>query len=134
MKKSVIKKIRWFARILGTPVALFFLLMVIGDFIESSYYRSYSENLYPGIFITPISLALMSVGIIVAWIWEGIGGLLTVGVFIIASVLTTFVYKSSFGILLPFDLLLLISGLLFLLCWWQSRKLTSQTSSKNVSK
>ena len=133
MKKSIIKKNRWFARILGTPVALFFLFMLIGDFLDSSYYSDYSLYLWE--IFSLIGMYLMSVGIIVAWIWEGIGGLLTVGGFILAYAMYLFVSKIPF-IMFSFLLhvLFLISGLLFLFCWWQSRKLTSQASIKIVSK
>lgn len=131
MKKSYIKGIRWFTRIVGSLLVLLVLIIVIGSIIEP--YPQGRESITPGAILLLIGGISMVVGIVVAWFWEGLGGFLTVGGFVFFYAVHLFVEKShhrGWGIFITF----LIIGLLFIFCWWQSRKLTSQAPIKNVSK
>ena len=120
---SIITGIRWFARIVGSILVLLVLAIAIGEMITEPPPRATGK-------ITPrdiplfIGLILMVAGIIVAWFKEGIGGLLTVGGFIIFLVAHFIFYGNIPGV--PIFIIFLITGLLFIFCSWQSRKVAKQ--------
>jgi len=120
MEKSLINGIRWFARILGSLLVLFILASVIGEAIEPSPQATgkITTREIPLI----IGAISMVVGIIVAWFQEGIGGLLILGGFIFFYAVHLIFFQSLPGG--PFFIIFLIIGLLFLFCWWQSRRLS----------
>ena len=67
-----------------------------------------------------IGLISMVAGIVVAWFREGLGGFLTVGGFVFFYAVHLIVDKN-----LPagwFLIIFLIIGILFVFCWWQSRR------------
>lgn len=135
-KKLLIVGIRWIARLLGGLIVEFFLILSIGYALES-------PNLGPGkepllkFLLGDMSIILMLVGIIVAWLREVIGGEIILGgfVFYLTGVLITTksypdyrIYWSWFYLIFP------VIGLLHFVCWWQSREKVSQAHNKNVSK
>jgi hypothetical protein len=130
MEKSVINKIRWVTRLLGASLVLFILASAIVDTIEGDPKATgkIAQREIP-LFIAMIS---MFVGFIVAWLREGIGGLLIIGGFIFFYAFHL-IFFNSFPRGLLFIIFLII-GLVFLFCWWQSRKKVSQAPRKNVSK
>ena len=73
-------------------------------------------------FLLIIGMVSMVVGIVVAWFREGLGGFLTVGGFVFFYAVHLFVEKSHHRGW--FIIYFLIIGLLFIFCWWQSRKLS----------
>ena len=123
-KKSLINGIRWFARILGIISGLIVLYFGILDrILEISWYLQIETHLK---FIVLLAfLILILSGIVIAWFREAVGGMM-----ILLGYFLSLAFKEIEGSLfwpLP------ITGLLFIFCWWQSRKLTSQAPSRNVS-
>jgi hypothetical protein len=123
-KKSLIIGIRWFARILGIISGLIVLYFgVLDRILEISWYLQIETHLK---FIVLLAfLILILSGIVIAWFREAVGGMM-----ILLGYVFSLAFKEIEGSLfwpLP------IAGLLFLFCWWQSRKLTSQAPSRNVS-
>ena len=123
-KKSLITGIRWFARILGIISGLIVLYFgVLDRILEISWYLQIETHLK---FIVLLAfLILILSGIVIAWFREAVGGMM-----ILLGYVLSLAFKEIEGSLfwpLP------ITGLLFLFCWWQSRKLTSQAPSRNVS-
>jgi hypothetical protein len=113
LNKKIIKGIRWFNRIVGSLLVLFVLFMFIGYAIEpqgTGEIKSIAIPLFAG-------MGLMVGGIIVAWFREGLGGLVTVGGFILflgVELVSGRDFDAWFLGTFP------IIGLLFLFCWWQS--------------
>lgn len=133
MEKSLITGIRWFTRIVGSLLVLLVLVIVIGSIIEPYSQDTEKITITPGRLLLIIGMISMVVGIVVAWFKEGLGGFLTVGGVVFFYAVHLFVersYHRGEWVYITF----LIIGLLFIFCWWQSRKLTSQAASNNVSK
>jgi len=123
-KKLLINGIRWFARILGIISGLIVLYFgVLDRILEISWYLQIETHLK---FIVLLAfLILILSGIVIAWFREAVGGMM-----ILLGYVLSLAFKEIEGSLffsLP------IAGFLFLFCWWQSRKLTSQAPSRNVS-
>ena len=76
------KWIRWIARIWGTLIVAFTLLMLIGyawNWVTTGKADPHAVEDYPPIETLPPLFALLSVlGLGVAWRWEGLGGAITV--------------------------------------------------------
>jgi hypothetical protein len=123
MKKSHVNGVRWFARILGSLVLLFVLLMVIGEGLFMETPPGSSGMLKERDIPLMAGMITMLVGIVVAWFREGIGGLLMIGGFIPFLVDEL---KSEKGFNAWFLVIFPIIGLLHLFCWWQSRRLKSK--------
>ncbi len=116
MNGTSFNSIRWFARIVGTVLVLFFLLMVLGYIIEPQGTGKITLTEIPLI----IGMLAMLLGIIIAWFREGIGAFINIGGFLLffaSELITNKGYNTWFIVAYP------AIGLLFLLCWWQSRKL-----------
>lgn len=119
MKKPFINNIRWFARILGSLLFLLILIMFIGYAIEPSGTGEMTKRDIP----LMIGMSSMLLGILIAWISEGFGGLLMVGGFI-PFLLDEL--KSDQGFDAWFLMIFPVIGLLHLFCWWQSSKFSSR--------
>jgi peptidoglycan/LPS O-acetylase OafA/YrhL len=118
MKKSHITGIRWFARILGAFLVLFVLLSAIGGIIDPP--PQAVSKITTRDMPLMIGMAIMLLGIIIAWFREGIGGLLVVGGFIFFVVVELITDKNFDA---WFLLVFLAVGLLHLFCWRQSKNL-----------
>ena len=123
MKKSYVNGVRWFARILGSLILLFVLLMAIGEGFFMEPPPGSSGMLTKRDIPLMTGMLVMLVGIVVAWFREGIGGLLMIGGFIPFLVDEL---KSEKGFNAWFLVIFPIIGLLHLFCWWQSRRLKSR--------
>jgi len=119
IKKEIITGIRWFTRIVGSLLVVLCLVILIGSIIEP--YPQGREKITPGAILLIIGMISMVVGIVVAWFREGLGGFLTVGGFVFFYAVHLIVEKSHHRG--QFLITFLIIGLLFIFCWWQSRKL-----------
>ncbi|MFC1726386.1 hypothetical protein ACFL4T_12230 [candidate division KSB1 bacterium] len=110
--------LRWIARIFGTVIVLFFLLLFIGEFNR----KDYINVGHPGHYVMIVFSALASVGILMAWRWEAIGGFLAAFGIIVFDLLNIFWVQSPrmAGTLIG-SLLWLIPGFLFIYCWWKTR-------------
>lgn len=100
--------IRWTARALSVLIVAFFIGSFLGD-------RS-SATLTAMDTIQLILWAIILLGAVIAWKWEGIGGLIIVGGFIIKAVINPKIFSMWAMWVAPF------TGILFLICWITSRK------------
>jgi hypothetical protein len=97
-QRLMVATLRWAARIIGTALLVLIAALAIG------------EGGVPG-----VALWLMLIGQVVAWKWEGIGGLLILGGFALFAIMNhPFRFNIVFGSW-P------VSGLLYLICWWWRR-------------
>lgn len=100
---------RWVARIFGTLMVLLFLVLFFGEGPPRFSQFTTREWL---IFFAWVVLEL---GLILAWVWEGLGGLLTLAGFLFLGLLDRRVLGMG-----PV-LLCAATGCLHLLCWWKLR-------------
>lgn len=101
---------RWTARILGTLMVLFLLAFVFGEGPPRFSQMAGREQLY--------SLGLLGglfLGLILAWRWEGWGGLLSMLGWAFLAVLSN---RPPWALMLSIPAAV---GLLHLLCWWRLR-------------
>jgi len=107
----ILTTVRWIARIIGTLVAVLVLVFVLaytfGDQSEGG-----PPGLQPGLIF-----ACWILGVVLAWKWEGIGGLLLV----VSSVVFLFVTPRALWPPTPLTAFP-ISGIMFLGCWFGWKK------------
>ena len=126
------KWIRWIARIWGTLIIAFTLLMLIGyawNWVTTGKADPHAVEDYPPIENLPPLFGLLSVlGLGVAWRWEGLGGAITV-VFNLAALPVLLIHwpiTHDFPryLVAPYGtwMIIAIPGILFLMCWWRSKK------------
>lgn len=115
MTASLINGIRWGTRILGIIAGLIvFYYGVLDRILEISWYLQIESHLK---FIVLLAfLVLILSGIVTAWFREAMGGLM-----ILAGYFLSLAFKEIEGSLFY---VVPIVGLLFLFCWWQSRRLS----------
>jgi len=102
--------IRWIARVLGGLIVLFLVLMVVAEGIPSP------SSLTPAERLLFVAVIVMLVGLVSAWKWELARGLLTICGYVLFAIVEQ-------EVLLPWVfLLILISGVLFLLSWSLKRR------------
>ena len=127
------KWIRWIARIWGTLIVAVTLLMLIGyawSWVTTGVADPHAVEDYPPIENVPPLFALLSVlGLGIAWRWEGLGGAIAV-VFSLAALPVLLVHwpiAHDFPryLVAPYGTwtIITIPGILFLVCWWRSRKI-----------
>jgi hypothetical protein len=113
--------LRWVARIVGTLFVTVVLFLFVGECVEKGKIAVDSDRIVMSIFCL-----LTFVGLIIAWKWEGIGGTLAV------CGLVGFNASTPWSVVNPVNLLITgmygIPAVLFLFCWWQTRK-HSQTKT-----
>jgi len=115
MKTSFVNGVRWVTRILGIIAGLMVLYFgVLDRILEISWYLQIESHLK---FIVLLAfLVLILSGIVTAWFREAVGGLM-----ILVGYVLSLAFKEIEGSLFyPVP----IVGLLFLFCWWQSRRLS----------
>ena len=101
---------RWIARVIGTMLVGLTLMLAIGEGVPNLFTQPFSVQL--GF----LALALVLIGILIAWRWEFIGGLLSLGgwvLFIFAERVS--LQRSVFFILLGLPSLLFLGS--FFLRW-----------------
>ena len=110
--RNTTQVIRWTARIWSIVVFGILLLLIIGEWINPSFTYEWF-----GLLFIPLGI---SIGMILAWWWEGLGGGIILGSllgFYIVHFASTNTFPDGFV-----WLLFSVPGLLFLLCWYKSRK------------
>ncbi|TJY37352.1 hypothetical protein E5167_05240 [Pontimicrobium aquaticum] len=75
-KKRTLKIILWSARILGALVIIFLLMMTIGELFTDSNITAISTSDAIALLLFPGTIIL---GLLLAFKWKGLGGLITVG-------------------------------------------------------
>jgi hypothetical protein len=128
---QVKKWMRRIARIWSFPIIVYTLLLLIGyawNWVTIGVADPYVVEDYPPIeALTPILMFLSVLGLAIAWRWELWGGSITV-VFQLAALSSLLVQgsitrdfpRSAIPYLL--SMIMITPGILFLACWWRSRK------------
>jgi hypothetical protein len=72
--------------------------------------------------LLPVIMVLSVAGLAIAWRWEGIGGAINVGFFVVHLGLY-WIIRGRFLPLMAFPMFaaVVIPGVLFLICWWRMR-------------
>ena len=114
-KRSSANILRRIARIWSGVVILVGLLIFIGEVSQSRAPNLTTYPIYEN--LIPLALFISLVGLLLAWRWEGIGGLITIAGVGVANLVYWFTGREAplvvFLVLLP----VLIPGLLFLVSW-----------------
>ena len=110
--------VRWWARIVGVAMGV----LVAGIFIGEST-GGQGPTLISITYVVFVSLwAALFIGIVLAFFWEGIGGLILT---LAALTLQGQVYvTTASGGLNPNILVFAFVGLAFVYCWWRTRRLS----------
>ena len=126
------KRIRWIARIWSFPIIVYSLIMLTGytwNLVTIGKADPYTVEGYPLVEALPPILMFLSVlGLGIAWRWERLGGAITL-VFLFAVLLLHLIqrpinhdfYRSAIPYLM--STVIAIPGILFLVCWWRSRRM-----------
>lgn len=111
--RTVVILIRWIARITGSLLLFLLLAFLIGEGCPPIFGLPLPESLmlFAGIVVL--------LGILIAWKWEGVGGAMIVGGMLAFYAINHLVSGRFPGGALP---LFYLPGILFLLCWWQTRR------------
>ena len=121
------KWIRWIARIWSVVLLGITLVMIVGHLVVPDPH----EVDYPPIEnLLPLVMCLSVLGLGLAWRWEGLGGAMSVGFFLAHlgmywAIRQRFFPLGVLAILSP----VLITGMLFLVCWWRTRSRSSPNSA-----
>jgi hypothetical protein len=126
------RRMRWIARIWGTLVLAFALLMFFGyawSWVTTGTADPHAVEDYPPIENLPPLLALLgALGLGIAWRWEGLGGAIAV-VSSLASLPVLLIHwpiAQGFPryLVAPYGvwLAIVIPGILFLVCWRRSKR------------
>lgn len=101
---------RWTARTVGIPLFVLLVILTLGDGVSNPLAASRRENLFCIVALT------MLFGLLLAWKWEGVGGLLILGgLALFAAAHEPFLLNIVFT---PW----LVTGLLYLACWAGTRR------------
>jgi len=138
----VTKRIRRIARIWSVPVIAYALMMLIGytvNWVTTGKTDPYAVEGYPFIEnLPPIFMFLAILGLGIAWCWERSGGIINL-IFCLATLPILLIHwpiTQDSRFVVPYILLIIVAfpGILFLVCWWRSRRRTHhQTSSPNTA-
>lgn len=116
-ERRIVTVLRWTARIIGVAIFILIVALAVGEGVPNPLSMSVQEDLIGLAFLT------MTVGLLVGWKWEGLGGLLIIGGFGLFAIVNR-----------PFRVNAVIvtwvvTGLLYLVCWWRSSigQMTSKT-------
>jgi len=113
------KWMRRIARISSVVIIAFTVVMIVGHlFVPDPHEVDYPpiENLLP------LMMSLSVLGLGIAWRWEGVGGAISVGLFL-AHLAVFWAIRQEFFPLRALATLspVFITGMLFLVCWWRTR-------------
>jgi hypothetical protein len=126
------KRIRWIARIWGTLIVVITLMILIGyawNWVTGGTPDPHAAEGHPPIENLPPLFALLSaLGLGIAWRWEGLGGAIAV-VFNLAGLPVLLIHwpiAEGFAryLVAPYGVWMMIAipGVLFLICWWRSKR------------
>jgi hypothetical protein len=114
-----VKWIRRIARTLSVIILGIALVLIIGHIVVPEP----TEADYPPIEnLLPVIMFLSVLGLGISWRWEGLGGAISVGFFVVHLALYWAIRKRFFPLRVLVVLSpVLLTGILFLVCWWRSR-------------
>ncbi len=107
--------IRWLARIIGTLSVAVFLFLIVAESVEKGRIDVESDRVPMTAF-----LLLAFIGLIIAWKREGFGGAMALGGLVAFNILAP--SSPSKGGIWVVTGLYGLPALLFIFCWWQTRK------------
>ena len=115
--------LRWIARISGTFLVLFMSSIFIGSIIE----KGTLTFSHPAHYLLLGLWSISSIGILIAWKWEGTGGILGAGGIIISDLLNIFWIQTPklTGFLIG-SLMWLLPSLAFIYCWLRTKQKNPQ--------
>ena len=126
------KWIRWIARIWSSLIIVYSLIMLTGyawNWVTIGKADPYTVEGYPLVEALPPILMFLSVlGLGIAWRWERLGGAITL-VFQFAALLLLLIQRpinhDFYRSVIPYlmSMVITIPGILFLVCWWRSRRM-----------
>jgi len=131
-RNQITKWIGRIARIWSFPIILYAFLMLIGytwSWVTTGVADPHAVEGYPPIeALPPILMFLGILGLGIAWRWEGLGGGINLffQITVILLLLITRPITHDFSrSVIPYLLSLVtaIPGILFLVCWWRSRRM-----------
>ena len=105
--------IRWVARIIAILSIAVFLAFFTADCVKKGTIAIGSDRLVMTVF-----MFLAFIGLISAWKWEGLGGAMALGGLIAFNILAPASEGGNFVV----TGLCGLPALLFIFCWWQTRK------------
>ena len=113
---------RWVARILGTLIVVVSLSFFIAYVIKQGEMPNpdFGHGLVTFLFIVGL------IGFLIAWRWEGLGGILSaISIALMATLNVIWVHAAKNP---GSEIIFLIPALLFIYCWWRTRKQLHQNS------
>ena len=132
------KRIRWIARIWSFPIIVYSLIMLTGyawNWVTIGTADPYAVEGYPLIEALPPILMFLSVlGLGIAWRYERLGGAITL-FFLFAVFLLLLIQRpinhDFYRTAVPFlmSMVIAIPGILFLVCWWRSKRMPTFQNS-----
>jgi len=111
--------IRMVARFLGSILFLMIIMFAIGEGLPNPLTLSLKEG------TTFFTFVVMLSGLVIAWKWEGIGGLTVLCGYILFLIINP--HSMALGVITMFP----VTGLLFLLYWTRARRLTAKPDLKH---
>jgi hypothetical protein len=128
----VTTKVRWIARIWGALVVAVTFLVFVGytyNWVTTGQADPHAVEGYPPIEnVPPLFTLLSAIGLGIAWRWEGLGGAIAV-LFRMAELPVLLIhwpitYDFPRYLVAPYGtwLVIAVPGVLFLTCWWRSRR------------
>ena len=116
--------VRWCARTVGVVSAILLATILIGDSLggHGPKFATIAD------WLSIAEFATVFVGIVIAFFWEGIGGVLVALAALAMQIKVTVTFQ---GELNPFLLVFVFVGLASIYCWWRTRRqsLTSQPAT-----
>lgn len=132
------KRIRLAARIIGLVVSAFFFMMLAGDAVMSIQAEGFKGISAEGIIFAFVPIAIALSSFIISWWLERVGGTLLILAYLLLSSAPTIhalyygrglhFYAGMWLYTLPF----LVSGILFLISSWLSRKADRAEPTANL--
>lgn len=111
-ERLTVAVLRWTARIISVALFILIAFITITEGVPNPFAASLKDNLLG------VAFSTMTVGLLVGWKWEGIGGLLILGWATVFAVLNHD-YGDWPNVL---TVVWLVTGLLYLACWWRTSR------------
>ena len=111
--------VRWWAKIIGTVSLAMLAMIFVGDSMNG-------VGPPPAAIMAFLPLFIAFAGVIIAFRWELVGGVLAAVGALAEQIVVFFVWH---GTLNPFIDIFFFVGLGLVYCWWRTRRLSSQLSA-----
>ena len=130
-KQRLAKGMRWAGRMIALPLATFFFVFMIGEFIDSVTTEGLQHAMNIGGLLGGVTIILTLVGCIISWWWLLPAGAILIFAYLFGAISSglSAVYHVGFFNWSQFrdfwsipGIIYLIAGVLFILSWWLTRK------------